>query len=201
MKKSSSFRNWEQRYQEQDVESMPWFHLRLDHDLENALKTLGIKSATALDLGTGPGTQASALAKKGFQVTASDISKTAIDKARSRSLQEGVDVHFLQDDILKTRLEEQFDFVFDRGCFHVLAPDERQHYVGAVHDLIKPEGFLFLKCFSHLEPGQEGPHRFSPDQIRELFQSSFTVQSVKESKFSGTRRPLPRALFCVLRKG
>ena len=89
MKKSSSFRNWEQLYQEQEVESMPWFHLRLDHDLEDALKTLGIKSATALDLGTGPGTQAIALAKKGFQVTATDVSKTAVDKATSRSLQDG----------------------------------------------------------------------------------------------------------------
>ncbi|MEE9167876.1 MAG: class I SAM-dependent methyltransferase [Candidatus Neomarinimicrobiota bacterium] len=200
MKKSREGRDWEQYYQEEEVESMPWFHPRLDHDLENALARFNIRSAAVLDLGTGPGTQAIALAKMGFQVTATDVSKTAVAKARARSLQKGVSVHFVHDDILKTGLEREFDFVFDRGCFHVLEPHDRPTYVETVHDLIRPEGFLFLKCFSRLEPGEEGPNRFSPHEIREQFQSSFRVESVKESKFMGNRRPYPRALFCLIQR-
>jgi len=31
------FPHWEELYQEQEIESMPWFNLELDEDLENAL--------------------------------------------------------------------------------------------------------------------------------------------------------------------
>lgn len=56
---------------------MPWFNPELDEDLENALDELGLRSGSALDLGTGPGTQAIHLARRGFDVTATDISETA----------------------------------------------------------------------------------------------------------------------------
>jgi 2-polyprenyl-3-methyl-5-hydroxy-6-metoxy-1,4-benzoquinol methylase len=73
---------------------------------------------TALDLGTGPGTQAMALAERGFQVTATDLSVTAIQKAQKQAQEKGLNVSFVQDDILNSTLDQKFDFVLDRGCFH-----------------------------------------------------------------------------------
>ena len=70
-----------------------------------------------MDLGTGPGTQALELAKRGFSVTGSDIAQSAIKSAQKMS--ERVD--FVTDDILESKFEdESFDYILDRGCFHTL---------------------------------------------------------------------------------
>ena len=36
------FPHWEELYQEQEIESMPWFNPELDEDLENALDEIGL---------------------------------------------------------------------------------------------------------------------------------------------------------------
>ncbi|MCL4294173.1 MAG: class I SAM-dependent methyltransferase [Anaerolineae bacterium] len=191
---------WERLYQERVIESMPWFNPELDTDLKQALDELGVQSGSTLDLGTGPGTQAMQLARSGFDVTATDISDAAIRLAREKAEAQGLDITWMQDDILDTRLAQQFDFIFDRGCFHVLPPEQRQDYIRIVRDLLKPGGYLFLKCFSHLQPGEQGPFRFTPEQIQEIFSSRLMVLSIKETVYQGTLDPLPRALFCVMRR-
>ena len=200
MNRQREFPDWEQLYRDKNVESMPWFNPELDPDLDQVLTKLNLHTGTALDLGTGPGTQAMALAGRGFKVTACDISGTAVRKAQGIAKEKGLDISFRQDDILKSNLDQQFDFVFDRGCFHVFPPERRQDYVSVVDSLIKPRGYLFLKCFSHLEKSESGPYRFTPEQIKEIFNSRFNVSSVEETVYQGTLNPLPRALFCVLEK-
>jgi cyclopropane fatty-acyl-phospholipid synthase-like methyltransferase len=191
--------HWEELYQHQEIESMPWFNPELDDDLENALDELGLRSGSALDLGTGPGTQAIHLACRGFAVTATDISEAAIRLASEKARKQGLEIIWVQDDILDTRLDQQFDLIFDRGLFHVLAPERRGDYVRIVSGLLKTGGYLFLKCFSHLQPGEQGPYRFTPEQIREIFGGQLNVLSIKETVYQGTLDPLPRALFCVMR--
>jgi cyclopropane fatty-acyl-phospholipid synthase-like methyltransferase len=82
----------------------------------------------------------------------------------------------------------------------VLPPEQRQNYIRVVDNLIKPKGYLFLKCFSHLETREAGPYRFTPEEIQDIFSSRFNVSSVKETVYYGTLEALPRALFCVLEK-
>ena len=194
------FPHWEELYQEQEIESMPWFNPELDEDLENALDEIGLQCWSALDLGTGPGTQAMELARRGFTVTATDISEAAIRLASEKAQKQRLEITWKQDDILNTRLDWQFDLIFDRGCFHVLAPERREDYVRTVSDLLKTGGYLFLKCFSRLQPGEEGPYRFTPEQIREIFGNRLSVLLIKETVYQGTLDPLPRALFCTMRK-
>jgi cyclopropane fatty-acyl-phospholipid synthase-like methyltransferase len=196
-----AFPSWEERYQHQAVESMPWFYPELDDDLRATLDDLGLRSGSALDLGTGPGTQAMQLARRGFNVTATDISEAAIGLAQAKAEAQGLTIAWQPDDILSTQLLGPFDLVFDRGCFHVLLPEQRPDYVITVAGLLKEGGYLFLKCFSHLQPGTQGPHRFTPEQIREIFSSRLQLLSVTETVYQGTLDPLPRALFCVMRRG
>src|SRR5215470_13190167 len=194
------FPQWEDLYQQQEIESMPWFNPELDEDLENALTELGLRGGSALDLGTGPGTQAIHLARRGFSVTATDISEAAIRLASEKAQKEGLEITWEQDDILDTRLDRQFDLIFDRGLFHVLAPERRGDYVKTVSGLLKTGGYLILKCFSRLQPGEQGPYRFTPEQIREIFGSRLSVLSIKGTAYQGTLDPLPHALFCIMRK-
>jgi len=194
------FPGWDAMYQQQAIETMPWFYAELDDDLRQALDQLGLRDGSALDLGTGPGTQAMQLARRGFAVTAADISEAAIRLARATAEAQGITVTWQQDDILATRLSGPFDLIFDRGCFHVLPPERRQDYASTVTGLLTPGGYFFLKCFSHLQAGTQGPHRFTPEQIREIFGSRLQVRSVEETVYQGTLDPLPRALFCVLQR-
>lgn len=176
---------------------MPWFTPELDQDIEQALLQRHIIGGRFLDLGTGPGTHAIALAERGFDVTATDVSAHAIDKARRLS----PTITFVVDDIIHTRLPpESFDYIFDRGCFHVLPHTERRRYVTTVASLLADGGILFLKTFSTQETGEEGPYRFSPDDIERLFGKLFGIEEIRETVFHGTLQPSPHALFAVLRK-
>jgi 2-polyprenyl-3-methyl-5-hydroxy-6-metoxy-1,4-benzoquinol methylase len=140
------------------------------------------------------------LARRGFTVTATDISEAAIRLAREKAQKQGIEINWEQDDILDTRLDRQFDLIFDRGLFHVLEPGRRLDYVKVVSSLLKTGGYLFLKCFSRLQPGEQGPYRFTPEQIREIFGGRLSMLSIKETVYQGTLDPLPWALFCVMRR-
>ena len=195
----TKIRDWDKYYKENEIHSMPWYHEELDHDVDNALRRFGIKEGVALDLGTGPGTQAMALSNLGFQVTGSDLSYSAIEKAKLLAESEGREINFVQDDILDSKLKGPYDFVIDRGCFHVLDESKRDFYMEHLKNIIKPQGYLLLKCFSHLQPGDDGPHRLSPEQISDITNPYFEVESIEETYFHGTMENLPKALFCVLK--
>ncbi|AKT39663.1 SAM-dependent methyltransferase [Chondromyces crocatus] len=193
------FPDWQQVYKDGAVEQLPWYNPDLDADLARALERLGIASGKVLDLGTGPGTQALHLAQRGFDVTGSDLSQGAVAYAEQLAAERGLSIRFVLDDILNSTIAGPFDVVFDRGCFHVLPPERRADYVAAVRRLVAPDGHLFVKCFSSLQPGDVGPHRFTPEMIHEIFGGSFEVSSVDQTVYQGQRDPFPLALFCVLR--
>ena len=138
---------------------------------------------------------------RGYDVTATDVSSAAIDYARKNAVARGADVSFVQDDILATRLSGRFDVVVDRGCLHVLPPEQRRAYVDAVAGLLASPGWLFLKTFSHEQRGTRGPYRFTPGDIRALFAKAkgLTVIDVLETVYQGQLKPHPRALFAAVR--
>jgi len=188
--------DWEELYKNSNVKDMPWFKKDLDDDLKEELKKRKITSGSFLDLCTGPGTQAISLSKVGFKVTGIDISESAIKKARKLSNS----VDFKQADMLNPQLNEKFDYILDRGCFHVLNPEKWKEYITEVKRLLKDNGLLFLKCFSEKEPGDYGPRRLSKEDIKEIFSKDFEIESINEAEFRGTHIPSPKALFCVMKK-
>jgi hypothetical protein len=72
-----------------------------------------------------------------------------------------------------------FDYVFDRGCFHVLPIEKRPLYIREIKRILDDNGTLFLKCFSIKEPRQEGPYKFSEAEIRQLFRNEFVIYPLK----------------------
>jgi cyclopropane fatty-acyl-phospholipid synthase-like methyltransferase len=196
------FPNWEELYRSDGVESLPWYWPSIDPDLEAALARHHISGGRALDQGTGPGTQAIALAERGFTVTATDVSPAALAYAAKKAKARGLAVTFVEDDVLATRLTQPFDVIFDRGCFHVIEPEKRAGYVDSMYRLVAPSGWLLLKTFSHLQPGAEGPHRFTPEDIRRLFGDGarFQVVEILETIYQGQLDPFPKALFSAIRR-
>jgi SAM-dependent methyltransferase len=193
------FPDWETLYKSQKIETMPWYNESFDSDLEKELNERKIiDNGKFLDLGTGPATQAIWLAKRGFKVIGSDLSEAAVNRARKIYANEK-SVIFIVDDILNSKFNEnEFDYIFDRGCFHVLTPAHRQRYIETIKGILKANGILFLKCFSYKEPRQEGPYKFSENEIRDLFSESFRIECIKETVYQGTLDPFPKALFVVM---
>ena len=143
------FPEWDTLYKNQNVETMPWYNENFDSDLEKELVKRKIinnnnEDKKFLDLGTGPATQAVWLAKRGFNVTGSDLSESAINRARKIYTNER-NVKFIVDDILNSRFKDnEFDYIFDRGCFHVLLPVDRQKYIRKIKQILKDDnGFCF----------------------------------------------------------
>jgi SAM-dependent methyltransferase len=193
------FPDWETLYKSQKVETMPWYNENFDSDLEKELDERKIiNEGKFLDLGTGPATQAIWLAKRGFKVIGSDLSQAAINRARKIYANEE-NINFIVDDILNSKFNEnEFDYIFDRGCFHVLSTADRQNYIKKIKGILKANEILFLKCFSDKEPRQEGPYKFSQDEIRDIFEESFRIDSIKETVYQGALDPFPKALFVVM---
>jgi 2-polyprenyl-3-methyl-5-hydroxy-6-metoxy-1,4-benzoquinol methylase len=191
---------WEQIYREQAMEAMPWYSADLDPDFERGLNAMRIETGQLLDIGTGPATQAMALARMGFTVTATDISATAVEFAREKAKQQGLDIDFQHDDILHTKLEKQFDVILDRGIFQNILPERRAEYIDTLHRLLKPSGVLFLKCFSNKEKSGTKPYRFAAEEIENYFSPRFNVLSITDTFFLTINRPPPRALFCVMKR-
>ena len=196
---SKDFPDWETLYKIQKVETMPWYNEILDSDFEDELARRKITNGKFLDLGTGPATQAIWLAKRGFNVIGSDLSETAIKRANSVYANEK-NIDFVVDDILNSKLKaNEFDYIFDRGCFHVLLPVDRQRYITKIKQILRNNGILFLKCFSDKERRQEGPYKFSQDEIMDLFNKHFEMVNIKETVYQGTLDPYPKALFVVMK--
>src|SRR2546430_11491916 len=95
--------DWEKLYATSDVATLPWYNPDLDTDIERALKTLRLSGRRLLDLGTGPATQAMNLAKRGFDVVATDISGSAIKKAKASAKEAGLPITLPVDNLPPSR--------------------------------------------------------------------------------------------------
>jgi len=192
--------DWDSFYKENKVEEMPWYEKNLDPDLEYQINSMNLTKGKFLDLGTGPGTQAIQLDKLGFEATGSDISKSAIDKAQQLSS----NVSFVVDDFLNSSFPDNaFDFILDRGCFHVFEPSLRKDYLNQLKRILKDDGILFLKVMSIEEKGlpeNEGPYRFSEQEVLDTFEKDFEIIEIRPTVYYGTLEPLPKALFAVIKQ-
>ena len=192
---------WEARYQETASDALPWYQADLDADIAAALDELNLAPGKLLDPGCGPGTQAVALAKRGFDVTAGDIAPSAVEAARRLAEREGVSIALQVDDALDSKLRGPFDIVVDRGIFHCFDDDaDQRRYLATVKRLLKPQGILLLKCFHKQETGEMGPPgRYDEADIRRLFADGFELVAARNSHFdSAVMEYSPKALFCIL---
>ena len=192
--------DWDDYYKENKVEEMPFYNANLDSNLENYIKFNNLHDGKFLDLGTGSGTQAIQLERLGFDVTGTDISENAIIKARKLSSK----VRFLTDDFLNSKLaDKEFDYIFDRGCFHIFEDEQRKLCIKQFSRTLSDDGILFVKCMSVDEQDlseDEGPHLFSKQEIIDSFSSDFEILDIGKGIFVGTLEKPPKAWFVVMKK-
>ena len=173
-------KGWDRIYHRYSPESLPWELGEPRNILVEVVESGQVVPGTALDVCCGVGSNPIFLAKKGFYVTALDISDKAVEFAREKAHAIGVDIDLLVGNFLKLPFESKtFDFIFDFGCFHHVQVGDRTSFIEGVHRVLKPEARYLLVCFSD----RNGPawNHFSLEKIVDLFQDRFRILWVKHT--------------------
>jgi len=124
----------------------------------------------ALDLGCGTGTNAITMAQLGWDVVGIDISTRAIKAARRKAKSAGLDIVFVQGDVIKLNgIKGPFDLVLDIGCFHILTYRSQKRYIANLQQILHPDGTFLLYTHLDKESVDDAPLT-AEDKIREFFQ-------------------------------
>jgi ubiquinone/menaquinone biosynthesis C-methylase UbiE len=162
-------RDWNERYA---ARLTPWDIGTPSKELQRVLAESGLRPCRALELGCGTGTNALFLAQMGFEVTAADVSELAIKEAGEKAGEAGVQVRFIQSDVLNLPdLGPAFPFVFDRGLYHVIRTVDLEGYLRTL-DRYSERGGYYLTLAGNANESKRptgGPPRvYAHDLCREL---------------------------------
>ena len=131
----------------------------------------GIAGAV-LDAGCGTGENAVHVASLGFTVLGVDVAETALEIARMKAADRGIEAEFATADAFQLEsLGRRFDTVLDCGLFHTFDAEERPRYVASLASVTQPDGTLYVLCFSDEGP-DTGPHPVSQEELRAEFNTS-----------------------------
>ena len=193
--------HWESRYIGSDAP--PWDTGRVSAELVRRIATAGIAPCRAIELGCGTGTNAVWLAQNGFDVTAVDISPTAIEQATRKSVDAGVSVRFFAADVTALPdLGPPFDFFFDRGCYHAVRRGNAGGYLRILDRITAPGALGVVLTGNANEERKPGPPVVSEETIRAELGRMFEILSLEEFRFDQGETDSHRHLgwSCLLKK-
>jgi SAM-dependent methyltransferase len=148
------------------------------------LADAGALTGAVLDAGCGTGEHTILAALRGADALGIDISPRAIEIARRKAAERGVEATFQVHDALRLEaLGESFETILDSGLFHVFDDAARTRYVAALHAVLRPGGHLHLMCFSDRQPGDWGPRRVTEGELRTAFGSGWRIYSLISDRF------------------
>lgn len=182
------FHPWE------DAEGCPEFFGRLMELVAEVERDIGERYGQALDVGTGSGIWAVALARRGWEVTGIDIVAKAIRRAKSRVAADAVSVELVHGDVTRIHdsgLASGYRLVLDTGTFHDFTPEQRRAMGSGIDAIATADATVILTVW----PQRRRPLIRGVD--REGIEGAFPGWRVLDAGPSGYEPP--RVLDAVLR--
>ncbi|HVY47207.1 MAG TPA: class I SAM-dependent methyltransferase [Minicystis sp.] len=191
--------DWNERYAAGDL---PWDTGEPDPLLLDYVAGVASRGR-ALEVGCGTGTNALWLARQGFDVLGVDLSPLAIDRARQKLGEAPLLCRFAVVDFLAAELgEAPFDFVFDRGCFHVFdEPEQRARFASRVAAALRTGGVWLSLAGSTEGPARDvGPPRRSLRDVAEAIEPALEIVRVESATFHAGTAARAAAWRCLSRR-
>jgi SAM-dependent methyltransferase len=150
--------HWENVYATKGEKDVSWFQQQADISIEIIDALWGTKPASFIDIGGGASRLADALVvRPGFRVTVLDLSKSALEAARSRIGPKADNITWIVADITQWKPAEAYDIWHDRAALHFLTEEsERARYAEALRSALLPGGIAIIGTFA-----LDGPEKCS----------------------------------------
>jgi len=188
--------SWDESYA---AGELPWDTGEPEPLLVEFVSSGGVTPGRTLEIGAGTGTNAIWLAERGFDVLGLDVSSLAVEKARAKMDGRDLRCRFATLDVLAgTPPDGPFQFIFDRGCFHVFDEcEERARFAAHVAAVLAPGG-LWLSLIGSTEgpPREVGPPRRSAREIALAIEPALEIAELRSTEFRGNGA---KAWLCLSR--
>jgi len=151
--------HWESIYGRKDPAQLSWHQAMPDRSLDMIGRCRAAVDAAIIDVGAGASALSEQLLARGYtNITALDVSSTALTVARNRLGGRASNVAWIAADILTVVLpEHHFDIWHDRAVFHFLtSPADRARYVEQMRTSLKGGANVIIATF-----GPDGPLKCS----------------------------------------
>lgn len=179
---------------------LPWDTGQTEPLLIEFVSSEAVTPGSMLEIGAGTGTNSIWMAEHGFDVLGVDVAPLAVERAQAKMEGRRLRCRFAAWDFLAAPPSDgPFQFVFDRGCFHVFdEPRERQRFAGHVAAALAPGG-MWLSMIGSTEgpPREVGPPRRSANEVTLAIEPALEIVELRSVEFAAHGA---KAWFCLSRQ-
>ncbi|MFJ7973799.1 class I SAM-dependent methyltransferase [Psychrobacillus sp. NPDC096389] len=185
---------WDDFYTDRTKE-IPFFKIKAPDENLVEYFNKGLAPKRVLELGCGPGRNAVYMALKGCKVDALDLSTNAIEWAKETAREEGVNIDFHCISLFDFKFQpHSYDFIYDCGLFHHLAPHRRLTYIEMLKKALKSDGYFGIVCFNtegaldtsdwdiYKEGSLKGGIGYAEGRLKEVFINDFNIINFRKMK-------------------
>lgn len=155
--------HWENVYNNKEIDQVSWYQENCSTSLD-MITNMDLKQKNKIiDVGSGATRLIESLLSRGYNnLSALDISKAALNKAKEQLGETSKLVNWIQADITDWNPNKVYDLWHDRAVYHFLTQEaDRKAYVRTLKKALNPGGHLLISSF-----GLEGPEKCSNLPVR-----------------------------------
>ena len=189
---------------EEKVFSRKDYEFTFEKDEELIEEILKYKqSGKILDLGCGEAGTSLELAKKGFEVTCIDISKTAINNIKIEATKRGIKIKTFVEDLEKFEIKKDFDIIIGTGIFHFLPEKNSLKLINSIKEHTKEDGINIFEVLLEGDPSQEedsGGHYFKKFELKRLYSDWKILDYEEYDNYDGGEEQKNKVAFLIAKK-
>lgn len=138
------YKAYDERYKKVHEKNMSWTVDENSKIVEKTIDKYNIsKDSIILEIGCGEGRDAKYLLNKGYNISATDVSKEAIRYCKEQDKGHSSNYDVL--DVLDNSNNKIYDFIYSIACIHMLVLDEdRIKYYDFIYNHLKKDGLALI---------------------------------------------------------